>query len=157
MTLSLRSLQSLPVATLAAAVVGVAAAGSSFAAAHAALPPVHHEGAVEYLSGGIGSDEARAIEQAAGRWPLMLEFAVRGRPHAAFAADVDVAVRDARHHVVLHMAASGPLMLARLAPGRYVVEARYAGRVVTRSVRVVAGQPARATLLWPAGTGESHG
>lgn len=141
---------------LLAVALGLSAVGSA-RAAPTALPPVHHAGKVDYLSGGIGHDESAAIEKAAAHWPLLLEFAVQERPRAAFAADVQVSVRDAKGHEVLHAPASGPLLLARLAPGRYEVRARYAGRELTEQVRVVRGHPAKAVFLWPAGTGTTHG
>lgn len=121
-----------------------------------ALPPLQHGGGVEYLSGGIGQSEAQAIESAARHWPLTLEFAVKDKQRADFAADVKVLVRDAKGHTALEAVAGGPFLLAKLAPGRYSVEARFAGKTLHEKVLVNAGHPAKAVFLWPAGTGESH-
>lgn len=140
---------------LAAVALGLSAIGAA-QAAPVQLPPVQHAGTVEFLSGSIGHDESAAIEKAAAHWPLLLEFAVKGRPRAEFAADVEVTVRDGRGHPVLHATASGPLLLARLAPGRYAVEARFAGKTLTERVRVASGHPAKAVFLWPVGTGATH-
>lgn len=114
------------------------------------LPPVQHEGAIEYLSGGIGKDEAGAVEQASRQWPLTLEFAVREGQHAVFTADVHVLVRDAQGRTILETISEGPYLLARLQPGHYTVEARRQGHALQRKVVVRPGRPARAVLVWPA-------
>lgn len=126
-------------------------------AAHALapMPPVQHAGAVEYLSGGIGKDEATAIELVTKQWPLTLEFAVKDRKRADFAADVDVLVRDARQHTVLQTTAQGPFLLARLHPGHYTVQAKFKDKTLHKQVTVRPNQPARAVFLWPAET-ENH-
>jgi hypothetical protein len=133
-----------------AATMGVLAASGSAACAAATLPPVHRAGGVEFLSGGIGKDEATALEKAAPRWPLTLEFAVKDQHRADFAADVQVVVRDAKGHAALRTRADGPFLLARLAPGPYEVEARLDGKTLREKVVVKDGAPARALLLWPA-------
>ena len=55
-------------------------AGGAFAQS-APLPPIQHAGAIEYLSGGIGKDEASAVEHASKQWPLTLEFWPTRRPY----------------------------------------------------------------------------
>ena len=71
-----------------AALLGALLAGGAIAQAGAPLPPVRNSGPVEYLSGGIGADESAAIQSASRQWPLALEFAIKDRQHADFAADV---------------------------------------------------------------------
>ena len=131
------------------------AMGSTAAQAASPLPPVHKSGAVEYLSGGIGQDEARAIEGEAKHWPLTLEFAVKDKRRAEFAADVKVLVRDAMGHTALELTAGAPFLLAKLAPGNYSIEASFAGKTLHEKALVEPGHPAKALFLWPAGTGES--
>lgn len=142
-------------ATIAAALGSLMMAGA-FAQAAAALPPVHKNGQIEYLSGGIGRDEATTIESASKQWPLTLEFAVKDRQRADFAADVKVIVRDAKGHAALQTTADGPFLLARLAPGHYSVDATLAGKTLHESVLVKHGQPVKAVFVWPSGTGESR-
>jgi hypothetical protein len=144
---SLNKKQVAVVATLCAVMTGAAVA-------HAAtsLPLVQRSGAVEYLSGGIGVDESTAIESASRRWPLTLEFAIKDRQRADFAADVAVKVRDAKGHAVLDTTAGGPFLLAKLVPGAYTVDATLAGKTLHAKVNVQSGQPAKSVLVWPAGT-----
>lgn len=137
---------------LAAALVGPLA-GAVGAQADATLPPVQRAHGIEYLSGGIGKDESTAFQSAGRQWPLMLQFAVHGKQGGEYAANVSVLIRDRRGHEVLRAVADGPYLLARLAPGRYKVEARLAGKPLQHSVTVRADHPARAVFLWPEGTG----
>lgn len=137
------------------ATLGTLMMGGAVAQA-AALPPLHKSGQVEYLSGGIGKDEATAIESASKQWPLTLEFAVKDKQRADFAADVKVVVRDATGHTALQTTAGGPFLLARLAQGHYAVEATLAGETLHQKVFVKDHHAAKAVFVWPAGTGQSR-
>jgi hypothetical protein len=123
-------------------------------AAHAAYnPPIHMANGIEYMSGGISSDEAALMQTVAPRWPATFEFAIKDGTHSDFAADVAVTVRDAAGRTVLSQVnAEGPFMVARLDPGRYEVEATLAGRTLNKTVEIHAGSPTRTLFLWPAGT-----
>ena len=131
-----------------AAILAALLAGGALAQAGAPLPPVHNSGPVEYLSGGIGADESAAIQSASRQWPLALEFAIKDRQRADFAADVKVRIRDAQGNEVLQATSEGPFLLARLAPGSYAVEATLAGQTQHRKVDVKAGQSSRQMFLW---------
>ena len=141
--------------TWLAGALAVLAMGATAAQAASLLPPVQKSGAVEYLSGGIGQDEARAIEGEARHWPLTLEFAVKDKKRADFAANVKVLVRDAKGHTALNLTDDGPFLLAKLAPGHYSIEASVAGKTLHEKAILKPGHPAKAVFLWPAGTGES--
>jgi hypothetical protein len=136
----------------AAAVLGATMTGAALAQAADTLPPVQRSGAVEYLSGGIGVDESTAIQNASKQWPLTLEFAIQNKQRAEFAADVAVKVHDAKGRAVLDTTAGGPFLLAKLVPGAYTVDATLGGKTLHAKVNVKAGQPAKAVLVWPAGT-----
>ncbi|MBX3589595.1 MAG: hypothetical protein KF755_01680 [Burkholderiaceae bacterium] len=123
----------------------------------ASLPQVRHSGAIEYLSGGIGHDEAAAIEAASAHWPVTMEFAVRDGKRADFAADVRVEVRDAKGRVALDTRSSGPFLLARLQPGSYSVRATLSDHTLQQALHVSSGKPSRVVFVWPAGTDERSG
>lgn len=137
------------------AALGVMGASTGVALAAVPLPPVHDAGAVAYLSGGIGQGEVHAIETAEEQWPLTLEFAQKDGHHGDFVADVHVVVRDARGRLALTATSDGPFLLARLAPGRYLVDATLDGKTMHDKVTVRSGVPAKAILVWPAGTDNS--
>jgi hypothetical protein len=122
--------------------------------AHAAYnPTIHIANGIEYMSGGVSSDEAALMQTVAPRWPATFEFAVKDGRRSDFAADVAVTVRDAAGRTVLsQVTAQGPFMVARLDPGRYEVEATLAGRTLKQTVEIHAGSPTRTLFLWPADT-----
>lgn len=134
------------------AALAVAATVDALAADAGALPAVQRSGDVEYVTGGIGSDESAALKAAAARWPLALEFGVQTAPTAQYASDVKVVVHrgGSSGAAVLEATAGGPMLLARLAPGAYTVEATFRGRTQHKAVTVGPGGTARATFLWPA-------
>jgi hypothetical protein len=123
-------------------------------AAHAVYnPPIHMANGIEYMSGGIGSDEEALMQSIAPRWPATFEFAIKDGKRADFAADVAVTVRDSAGRAVLaRVTAQGPFMVARLDPGRYEVEATLAGQTLKQAVEIHVGSPTRTLFLWPAGT-----
>lgn len=138
----------------AAALALVSASLTGALSAQAAYnPPIHMANGVEYMSGGISSDEAALMQVVAPRWPATFEFAVKDGTRSDFAADVAVTVRDASGHAILSKVnAEGPFMVARLDPGRYEVEATLAGLTLKQTIEVHAGSPTRTLFLWPAGT-----
>lgn len=144
--------------TLALAAAGLIAFGAGMVAAQAAaLPQVQRSGAVEYLSGGVGHDEAAAIEAASAHWPVTMEFAVRDGKRSEFAADVQVEIRDAKGRVALDTRSNGPFLLARLEPGSYSVSATLADRTLHQKIHVSRDKPSRMVFLWPAGTDAHRG
>jgi hypothetical protein len=68
---------------------------AALSAAHAVPnPPIYMSHGVEYMSGGIGKDEAELMETVSPRWAATFEFATKDRKGADFAANVRVTVRD---------------------------------------------------------------
>jgi hypothetical protein len=138
-------------ATLSTLVLGAAIAQEA-----ATLPPVQRNGQVEYLSGGVGKDEAAVIERTSRQWPLTLKFAVKDKPRVHFAADVEVTVRDAKGQTALQTTSDGPFLLAKLPAGKYVIVATLAGKSLNKQVLVKHGQATKALFMWSPGVDESH-
>lgn len=130
--------------------------GASMARAATDLPPIQRMGTIDYVTGGVGQTESSAMERASHSWPLTLEFAVKDKRRADFASDVKVEIRDAGQHVKLKLKSDGPFVLAKLHPGRYVVDASLDGKTLHEKVLVASGHPAKAVFVWPAGTGEGN-
>lgn len=137
-------------ASAVAAALGAVLATTAFAQS-TALPPIQRSGQVQYLTGGVGSDQSSAIERASSHWPLTLEFAVKDNTHADFAAGVKTVVRDASGHPVMRVDSAGPFVLAKLPPGRYSVDASLGTgtRTLHRTIVVRRDQPAKAVFVWP--------
>ena len=130
--------------------LGAMLMGGAVAQATTALPPIHKIGSVEYMSGGIGLDESKAIESASRQWPLTLEFAAKDKQHADFLADVKVRVQDTRGHNALEATSDGPFLLAKLPPGSYHVEATLGGKTLHGNVMIKQHEPAKAVFVWAA-------
>jgi len=146
---------SLPTRSAAAATLcGAVLLAALSSSAHATVnPPIHMTHGIEYMSGGIGSDEAKLMETVAPRWPATFEFAIKDHKGAEFAADVHVTVRDSSGTALIDNVVSvGPFMVARLDPGTYEVEARLLGNTLKQTLHVLPGTPARVAFTWPAGT-----
>jgi len=137
---------------VAAMVCGAGLVGAL--SAHAMTnPPIRVTHGVEYMSGGVGSEEAQFMETVSPRWPATLEFAVRDRKSADFAAGVRVTVRDANGQAVLDRVVSdGPFLVARLEPGSYEVQAELGGQTLKQALTVRAGTGTRSVFMWPAST-----
>ncbi len=75
--------------TLAAMMaVGSMAIAGVLSTAQAACRPFKHQGAVQYVSGGIGIDESEAMKAAASDYPLALTFAAQRDGKADYVAGV---------------------------------------------------------------------
>lgn len=138
--------------TLAAAALGSLLVGTAMAASTAVpLPSVQKSEAIEYMTGGIGKNEAKAIKHEGRNWPLTMEFTVKDKAPSEFAAHVDVKVHDAKGKLVMQAKSTGPFLLARLEPGHYTVDAQLDGATLHRTVEVTKDHHAKAVFVWPAG------
>ncbi|HTO48311.1 MAG TPA: carboxypeptidase regulatory-like domain-containing protein [Burkholderiales bacterium] len=114
----------------------------------AALPAMQHQGEVQFVTGGVGEDEAESMRAAQAKFPLALEFVRRATPRDEYLADVEVSVLDRRGRSVLDAQADGPFLLAKLPAGDYTVKATYAGHTLDRKVHVTDHASARAVFVW---------
>ena len=113
------------------------------------LPEVKTQGAVSYLSGGIGSDETAAIKAASKNYTLTLLMSISGGERGAFLASVPVKIMDAAGNTVLEVTTDGPYLLANLAPGRYDVVGTLDGVERKTSVTLKSGANQQRNLTWP--------
>ena len=135
--------------TLAALMaVGSLAIAGVLSTAQAAMPPVKHQGSVQYVSGGIGIDESEAMKAAAKDYPLALTFAALRGGQADYVASIGVVIHDAQGKEVLKATAEGPYMLIKLPAGAYKVQASYEGKAQERAVTVQNTGTARAVFEW---------
>lgn len=98
------------------------------------LPEMQTENGIRYVCGGVGSDEAASLKQAAREHDLVLTFATR---EGNYLADVDVNIADARGRSLLATTCDGPIMLVDLPKGgTYRVRADVDGRQATGTVQI---------------------
>lgn len=100
---------------------------------------------VPYLSGGIGDEELATLRARKAEFNVQLLFAEKGS--GSYVADVKLEIRNAGGPV-LSLDSAGPLVLAKLAPGRYWVTAESSGKVQSRQFNVRKGQPGSANFYW---------
>jgi hypothetical protein len=104
-------------------------------------PQVRSEGGVEYINGGAGEEARAAIDAERGAFPLRLVFSVASGAYV-LADHVEVSGANGK---VLGVDNAGPMLLVKVPPGDYTVDASYAGKTERRRVRV--GRDA-ATVNW---------
>jgi hypothetical protein len=131
-----------------AVVVAGLTAGPVLGADVSSMPQEQSNGAVSYVTGGIGVDEADAFRRAAAAYPLELQFAQKAQPKDEFLSNVNVAIRDRSGNMLLEMATDGPFLLARLPAGKYTIEAEHYGVVKRQSVEIRAGKHQRNVFVW---------
>jgi hypothetical protein len=112
------------------------------------MPAPRTEGAITYLSGGVGQNEADAIKHVAGYYPLELEFLLKASPKDEYLSGVKVRIRDANQKLVLNVTAEGPFLLANLPAGKYTVSAERNGQVEMRAVNVVHDRHQHIVFEW---------
>ncbi|WP_147297861.1 carboxypeptidase regulatory-like domain-containing protein [Trinickia dinghuensis] len=83
------------------------------------IAPVTENG-VTYVTGGVGEDESSAIRAMSSKFNLRMLFAGKD---GIYLSDVDVVVTGSSGAHVLTVRTSGPMLYARLAPGRYHISA----------------------------------
>ncbi|MFC6299562.1 carboxypeptidase regulatory-like domain-containing protein [Pseudomonas sp. CCM 7893] len=100
---------------------------------------------IAYLSGGIGLDESRAIQQAKG-YTLHLTFSTG--PGNEYVPDVDIAIQNMQGHSLLTLNQVGPIVYVQLAPGRYVIVGTRNGHEHRSVVELKGGAVQDLNLHW---------
>jgi hypothetical protein len=100
---------------------------------------------ITYLSGGIGEDEAKAIQQTTG-YNLHMTFAVGAENK--YIPDVDVVIEKAQGQPVLTLQDAGPLVYVQLPAGKYNVIATRNGEVRRDVAEVGSGEVRNLVFHW---------
>jgi len=101
------------------------------------LPAPHKtQGGVTYFSGGIGTDEARAIRDDAKNHTLALEFLERQGKAIVYSSGEQITITDKSARVIVQAESDGPLMMVDLPAGSFQVTAINDGRSQTKSVEI---------------------
>ena len=125
-------------AVLLVAIVTVA--GAPYAAAAPALE-VKKSGDIQYVTGGVGDEEQKALKETKD-FNLEVTVAVSA---GNYLSDVDIALVKAGTEV-LRAKTDGPMFLAKVPPGRYEVRATANGKTQSKTVDVGASGRASATF-----------
>jgi len=95
------------------------------------------------------------MQQAAAGYSVMIEFVEvePGKPHGSWTADVAVSVKAGKQEVA-NIAVPGPLLLLRLPPGRYAVDAIHADVKLSKVLEIKPGAKVlRERFIWRAAPG----
>jgi hypothetical protein len=123
--------------------------------AHAQMPPAQTAGGVTYVTGGIGSDEVASMQAEAKNYSVMIEFVEleAGSQHGNWTADVSVDVKYG-NQTLTSIAVTGPLLLLRLAPGRYSLDATHGDVKLNKVIEIKPNaKPSRERFVWMAAAG----
>lgn len=122
----------------------------SASVAWAQLPEVQESNGVTFISGGIGLDESQAIQAEAKNWPVQIMLSALGPVKAEWVSDVALEIKDVTGQVVFGIMSDGPLVLVKLAPGEYTLNATYLDKSIQRRFQVKAGQSQKLSVSWSA-------
>jgi hypothetical protein len=100
---------------------------------------------ITYLSGGVGEDEAKAIQQATG-YNLHMTFAIG--VENKYIPDVDVVIEKNQGQTVLTLSNAGPLVYVQLPAGKYTVIATRNGEVRRDVADVGSGAARNLVFHW---------
>ena len=90
-------------------------------------------GALQYISGGVGDDDLNAINTEQGAYNLKLIFAAGG----AYLANVGVEIMDSKGQNLLDIRTEGPVLLVKIPHGTYTVKATTeAGETLSQRIKV---------------------
>jgi hypothetical protein len=121
------------------------------AIAQADIPELQINQGIEYLSGGIGSEESEAILALGPKWPLTLEFSQAHAERPLWVADVSVKVVNLKTQKIIFTGLSdGPIMLINLPTGQYQLKLEFEGRPINKQIKVDADKPQKLSIAWPA-------
>lgn len=109
-----------------------------------ALTPVYAQGGLtvqrahgaSYVSGGVGYGERAELQQMQHRFNVRVVFALTA---GNYLADVHVRILNHRGNEVLTTVTHGPILLAKLPPGRYTIEATSYNDQKIKHIRVGRG------------------
>jgi hypothetical protein len=99
-----------------------------------------------WVSGGIG--EGERIDMLMLLPDYNLRVLTAAAKSGAYLAGAEVAVRDAAGRVVFETELAGPFLLARLAPGKYELQATYGGKMQTHAFTIPTSGRRDLFLYW---------
>ncbi|MEO6680016.1 MAG: carboxypeptidase regulatory-like domain-containing protein [Pseudomonas sp.] len=100
---------------------------------------------ITYLSGGVGEDESKAIQQAKG-YNLHMTFSIG--VDNKYIPDVDVVIQKAQGQTVLTLSQAGPLVYVQLPAGKYTVVATRNGEAKRDTTDVGSGTARNLVFHW---------
>jgi len=110
------------------------------------------QGEVTFVSGGVGVDEQNAMQTMRADFNLHLLFSVKGT--GEYVSDVTVRIADSSGNALLESVSDGPMLFAKLKPGRYIVTVDRDGQAIRKTVKVGGPQRTSLSFTWPQEQGD---
>lgn len=107
-----------------------ASAESSDVAAPPPLSPQVQNG-IRFLTGGIGNQEQEKLRELDDDYNVRVALT---RDDGAYLSNIHIAIEDRAGETLLETTTRGPILLAELAPGRYVMRASSEDRTTERRI-----------------------
>ena len=108
---------------------------------------IRTEGAVSYVSGGVGPESLDQLSAIASQFNLKLVFAATT---GDFLSDVGVIIADANGRRLLETTSKGPWFLSKLPVGTYRIAATFAGKEQSQKITVGATKVTPVNFRWAA-------
>ena len=108
------------------------------------LPEVQKSGDVQFITGGVGDEERKAMESIRKNYNLRVMSSEIG---GAYVADSKYVIKDSKGAVIVD-AMAGPMFFANLPAGSYVLDATNEGRSKSQKFAVGASKPASFHFTW---------
>lgn len=111
------------------------------------LSPRRTPTGIPYLTGGVDPQERARLEASQGQFNLRLNFTINNAGDRPFS--IQVRIQDqARRTTLVEVEANGPLFMAQLPPGHYLVTLNYRGQEVQREMSIPGYGAASASFQW---------
>lgn len=132
---------------LASVLISLSMSSSVFAQAD--IPESQNYEGIQYITGGIGSEESDAMLELGKKWPLTLEFAQDHPARPLWVADVTLKITNSKRKVVFKAMSDGPIMLLNLPADQYEIEAVFEGRTIKRKIKLEENKFIKLPMIWP--------
>jgi hypothetical protein len=126
--------------------LGLMLIGFSAAAEETSIQPQTQEG-VTFVTGGVGVDEQQEMKALKSEYNLRLLFSEKGT--GEYLSDVKVSIKDSKGNICLDAVSDGPMLFAKLKPGRYSVTVDNNGHIMDKHVNLEAAKSASLSFAWP--------
>ncbi|WP_340124060.1 carboxypeptidase regulatory-like domain-containing protein [Methylobacter svalbardensis] len=105
------------------------------------------QGDVIFVSGGVGADEQDALQAMRAGYNLHLLFSIKGT--GEYVSDVRVRIADSRGNSLMETLSEGPMLFARLKPGRYIVTVERGDQAFKQTTTVGSTKWTSLSFTWP--------
>jgi hypothetical protein len=112
------------------------------------VPATQSNGSIQFIYGGIGSDESAAIKAVAKNWPIYMEFSQRDGDKSAWVSEVSLVIKDANGRQIFNQPIDGPLILMKLNPGKYSAQATYQNKMIENQFYIDKDKHQRLSFQW---------